>query len=80
MLIGIVSPVVGSSTHMLFERVTIRRVAPASISKMLHCFAREQRVFRNDLFTRSRAFLVAVSERRLQLLLPELEPILGDVQ
>jgi len=64
----------------LFERVTIRRVAPASISKMLHCFAREQRVFRNDLFTRSRAFLVAVSERRLQLLLPELEPILGDVQ
>ena len=47
---------------------------------MLHCFAREQRVFRNDLFTRSSAFLVAVSERRLQLLLPELEPIVGDVQ
>jgi len=47
---------------------------------MRHRFAYEQRVFRNDLFTRSRAFLVAVSERRLQLLLPELEPIVGDVQ
>jgi len=47
---------------------------------MLHRFAYEQRVFRKYLFTRSRAFLVAVAERRLQLLLPELEPILGDVQ
>lgn len=49
-------------------------------TKLFHQFGDKHLIFRDDVSTCGGAFLAAVSERRLELTLPELESVRRDAQ